>query len=264
MNMFLALIRHRDLVWQLTKRDVVGRYRGSVMGLSWSLFHPLLMLAVYTFVFSGIFRARWGGAVDRTTDFAVILFVGMLIHGLFAECVNRAPALVLSNPNFVKKVVFPLEVLPWVSMGSALFHMAAGLVVLFAFLGLGSLDLPATAILFPLVLLPFVFFTMGVSWFLGATGVFLRDLSHVTGLVTSVLLFLSPVFYPVSAVPEAYQPLLRLNPLTFVIEQSRDVLIWGTAPYWIGLGAYAAAGYLVAVGGFWWFQKTRRGFADVL
>jgi lipopolysaccharide transport system permease protein len=262
--MFDGLLHHRSLVWQLTKREVLGRYRGSLMGLAWSWFHPLLMLGVYTFVFSVIFSARWAGTESQGVGMAPILFTGMLMHGLFAECANRAPTLILSNPNLVKKVVFPLDVLQWVVMGSALFHAAAGLAVLLAVSFLQSSAVPWTALLIPLVLLPLVLLTMGVGWFLAATGVFLRDLGQAMGLVTSVLLFLSPVFYPVSAIPEHYRPLLRLNPLTFIIEQARDVLIWGTPPDWFELALYTVAGFFVASVGFWWFQRARRGFADVL
>jgi lipopolysaccharide transport system permease protein len=263
--MLSGLIHHRDLVWQLTKRDVVGRYRGSTVGLAWSLFHPILMLGVYTFVFSGVFNARWGtNAAESTADFAVVLFAGMIVHSLFAECVNRAPTLVVGNANFVKKVVFPLEVLPWVTMGSALFHAGAALLVLVAVQLWSSLALPATVVFFPLVLAPFLVLTLGVSWFLAATGVYFRDLAHATGVVTTVMLFLSPVFYSVASLPERYRPLLALNPLTFIIEQTREVLIWGRSPDWRGLLVYSAASLVVASAGLAWFRKARRGFADVL
>ena len=266
MRMFAGLVRHRDLVWQMTKREVVGRYRGSLLGVAWSLFHPLLMLSVYTFVFSGVFKSRWQepGAAEGTTDFAVVLFTGMLIHGLFAECVNRAPGLVLAHSNYVKRVVFPLEVLPWVTMGSAIFHTGASLLVLLAGLLVSSLGLQPTIVFFPLVVAPFVLFTMGVCWFLAATGVYLRDLGHAVSVATTVILFLSPVFYSASALPERYAWLLQLNPLTFIIEQSRDVLVWGRAPAWRGLLWYGAASVVVAHLGFRWFQKARRGFADVM
>ena len=265
MRMFAALVRHRDLVWQMTKREIVGRYRGSFLGVAWSIFHPLLMLGVYTFVFSGVFKSRWRtGATDGTADFAVVLFAGMLVHGLFAECVNRAPGLVLANPNFVKKVVFPLEVLPWVTMGSALFHTGASLIVLLGGLVAGSLGVPPTAVLFPVVIAPFVLLTMGVSWFLAATGVYLRDLGHSVGIATTVILFLSPVFYETSQIPDRYAWLIQLNPLTLIIEQSREVLVWGRLPNWTGLLGYLIVSLVVAQLGFRWFQKARRGFADVL
>jgi lipopolysaccharide transport system permease protein len=249
----------------MTKRDVVGRYRGSVMGLAWSFFNPVLMLIVYTFVFSVVFKARWGaGADEGKVDFAMVLFVGMIVHGLFAECVNRAPGLILSNVNYVKKVVFPLETLSWVAMGSALFHAFASFVVLIVAQLIVSANVPWTALFFPLVLLPLIFSTMGFAWFLAATGVFVRDVGQTTGVITTVMLFMSPVFYPVSILPEQYRMALLLNPLTFIIEQARQVLIWGRLPDWTGLGVYLTVSILVAWAGFWWFQKTRRGFADVL
>jgi lipopolysaccharide transport system permease protein len=248
----------------MTKREVIGRYRGSIMGLLWSFFNPVLMLAVYTFVFGVVFKARWGTGVESKTQFAVVLFVGMIVHGLFAECVNRAPGLILSNVNYVKKVVFPLEILPWVAMGSTLFHTAVSVVVLLIFFFGINFYLNWTVVFLPLLLLPLVVLTMGVSWFLAATGVFLRDVGQTTGILTTAMLFLSPVFYPVSAMPEVYRPLLYANPLAFMIEQARDILIWGRPPDWQGWGIYFIVSLSVAWLGLVWFQKTRRGFADVL
>lgn len=263
--MLRAPLRHHQLIAQMSKREVVGRYRGSVMGLAWSFFNPVLMLIVYTFVFSVVFKARWGvGAEESKVDFAIILFVGMIVHGLFAECINRAPSLILSNANYVKKVVFPLEILTWVAMGSALFHALISLVVLMLAQAIVNLTVPWTAIFFPVVILPLLMATMGFAWFLAATGVFVRDIGQITGIITTAMLFLAPVFYPVSAVPKEYQTLLLINPLTFVIEQAREVLIWGRLPDWAGLAVYLAVSLLIAWTGFWWFQKTRKGFADVL
>ena len=261
---FAALARHRDLIWQMTKRDVIGRYRGSIMGLLWSFFNPVLMLAVYTFLFSVVFKARWGEPTASKADFAIVLFVGLIVHALFAECVNRAPSMVLSNVNYVKKVVFPLEILPWITLGSALFHAMVSVLVLLLFVGFTQLQLNWTAVLFPLVLLPLVLLTMGVSWFLASLGVFVRDVGQMTGVVTSVMLFLSPIFYPVSSLPESYRVWLNLNPLTFIVEQGREVLLWGNAPDWLGLGVYMLVATAIAYGGLMWFQMTRRGFADVI
>ena len=196
--------------------------------------------------------------------FAVVLFAGMIVHGLFAECINRAPLLIISNANYVKKVVFPLEILPWVAMGSALFQTGINLIVLLAVQLILSAWLPWTAILLPLVLLPLIFATMGTAWFLAATGVYVPDIGQATGILTTVLLFVSPVFYPIKAVPEKFQLVLMLNPLTFIIEQARQILIWGRLPDLAGLGLYSLASLAIAWAGFWWFQKTRRGFADVL
>ena len=256
--------KNRGLIWEMTKRDVVGRYRGSIMGLLWSLFNPILMLGVYTFAFSVVFQARWGEGTSSKTDFAVILFAGLIVHTLFAECINRAPSLILSNVNYVKKVVFPLQILPLVAMGSALFHALISVLVLLAFFTLTHLDLRWTAVFLPLVLLPFVCLTIGLSWFLASVGVFVRDVGQATGILTTVMLFLSPVFYPLSGIPESYRYLLHLNPLTFIIEQARDVLIWGKLPDWAGLGLYALVSLAIACLGWMWFQITRKGFADVV
>lgn len=259
------LWRHRNLIVQMTRREIVGRYRGSIMGLAWSFFNPILMLAVYTFVFSVVFKAKWGmGAGESQYGFAIALFVGMIVHGLFAEVVNRAPGLILSNVNYVKKVVFPLEILPVVGMGAALFHALISLGVLLAAILLVNGALAWTVIFFPLVALPLVTAILGVAWFLASLGVFVRDVGQTVGIFTTVMMFISPVFYPVSALPEKFQFWLLLNPLTFVIEQSRAVIIFGELPDWSGLTIYAAASLVMAWSGFWWFQKTRKGFADVL
>lgn len=260
-----SLWRNRQLIMQMTKREVVGRYKGSAMGLAWSFFNPVFMLVVYTFVFSVVFKARWGvGGEDSKTLFAVVLFVGMIVHGLFAEVVNRAPSLILSNVNYVKKVVFPLEILPVISMAAALFHSMVSLFVLLIAFVVFNGYLQWTAIFIPLILLPFVIFTLGLAWMLASIGVFLRDVGQVIGMVTTVMMFLAPVFYPVTAVPEQFRHWLLANPLTFIIEQSREVLIWGHLPNWIGLGIYTVLAILVAWAGYVLFQKTRKGFADVL
>ena len=263
-ELFRSQWRNRQLIVQLTKRDVLGRYRGSVLGLAWSFFNPLIMLIVYTFVFSVVFKARWSVAGEDKVNFAIILFVGLIVYGLFAECINRAPSLILSNSNYVKKVVFPLEVLPSVALGSALFHAGVSLAVLLAAQLLINQRLPWTVVIFPIILLPLLLATLGFAWLLSALGVYMRDIGQTTTILTTVLMFLSPLFYPVSTLPKSYQFWLHLNPLTFIIEEGRNVLIFGNTPNWIGWGLAFAAGLLFSAGGFWWFQKTRKGFADVL
>lgn len=258
-----SLWRNRQLIVQMTKREVVGRYKGSVMGLAWSFFNPVFMLVVYTFVFSMIFKSRWGGD-DSKTLFAVVLFVGMIVLGLFSEVLNRAPSLILSNVNYVKKVVFPIEILPVIAMGAALFHSLISLSVLLAAFVLFNGYLHWTVIFAPLIFFPLVIVTLGLAWMLAALGVFLRDVGQTIGIITTVLMFLSPVFYPVTAVPEKFRPFIMANPLTFIIEQAREVLIWGHLPNWIGLGIYTVAATVVAWAGYALFQKTRKGFADVL
>jgi lipopolysaccharide transport system permease protein len=259
-----SLWQNRHLIAQLTRREVISRYRGSVIGLAWSFFNPLLMLAVYTFFFSVVFRARWGGEGAGKAEFAAFLFSGIIVHSVFAECINRAPTLILSNVNYVKRVVFPLEILPWVAMGSALFHAAVSLVVLLLAQVVLSHHLSLSALYFPVIMLPLVVMTMGIAWMLAAVGVFVRDIGQITAVLTTVLMFLSPVFYPISSMPEQYRPWINSNPLTFIIEQSRNVLLLGGTPDWHGVAKYSLIAVVVAAAGFWMFQKMRRGFADVL
>jgi len=263
-EMGASLWRNRTLAKALIQREVVGRYRGSLMGILWSFFNPVLMLVIYTFVFSVVFKARWHSGSDSKTEFALVLFAGLIMFNLFAECFNRAPSLVLSNVNYVKKVVFPLEILPWVTLGSALFHTLISLFVwLLAYAILFGVP-HATVLLWPLIMLPLLLFIMGLTWALAALGVFLRDVSQVIGVMTTVLMFLSPIFYSGESLPEEYRKFLQLNPLTPAIEQARDVLFWGRVPDVASYLLYLAGAALVAWLGFAWFQKTRKGFADVL
>ena len=256
---------HRDLVYQLTKRDVVGRYKGSVIGLGWSFFHPLLMLSVYTFVFTVVFQARWDlSGEEQQPQFALLLFVGLIIHGLFAEVVNRAPGLIQTNVNYVKKVVFPLELLPVIVTKAALFHAFVSFLILFSVLFLMNGFVHLTALLFPIILIPFVLLIIGVAYFFASLGVFVKDINQAIGIVTTVMLFLSPIFYPVSALPERFQHLLFLNPITFIVEQQREVIVFGRAPDWNGFALYTAVALIIVWLGYYWFQRTRKGFADVL
>lgn len=250
---------------KLVRRDVVGRYKGSVMGLAWSFFNPLLMLVIYTFVFAVIFKSRWGdnGGGSRA-DYAMILFAGMIMHGLFSECINRAPALILSNVNYVKKVIFPLEILPWVNFGSALFHAAISLGVLLGMQLVFRQSLPWTVVLFPLVLVPLAFSALGFSWLIAALGVYLRDIGQVTSIFTTILLFLSCVFYPVSSLPKEFQQWMALNPLAYIIEESRNTLIFGNVINFGQWSIWTAISLLIAWLGFVLFQRLRGGFSDVI
>jgi len=255
---------HRALILGMGWREVFGRYRGSIFGLLWSFLNPMLMLGIYTFVFSIVFRARWNSGSDSRTEFAVVLFAGLMVYSLFAEVINRSPTLILNNVNFVKKVVFPLEILSIVALFAALFHLGVSFLVwllaYLVFFGVPSV----TAVFFPMLLIPLCLFTLGFSWFLASLGVYLRDVGQVVGVLTTMLLFLSPIFYPVAMLPPAFQAVLHLNPLTFIVEQARGVLMWGAFPDWTGLFLLTCLSAVVAYLGFAWFQKTRGGFADVL
>ena len=260
-----SLWRNRELILQMTQREVAGRYKGSFLGLAWSFLNPVFMLCVYTFVFSVVFKARWGvGGEESNTQFAMVLFVGLIVHGFFAEVLNRAPSLVASNVNYVKKVIFPLEILPVVSIGAALFHSFISFGVLLAVFAIFNGYVHWTAIFAPIVFFPFILLCLGFAWILASLGVFLRDVGQTIGLITSTMMFLAPVFYPATALPEEFRPWLLANPLTFIIEQAREVLIWGRLPNWLGLSAYTAMAIAIAWIGQAWFQKTRKGFADVL
>lgn len=262
--LYHSLKTNRSLVFGLIQREVVGRYRGSTLGLAWSLFNPVLMLAVYTFVFSVVFKARWVGGTESKVEFALVLYSGLMVYNLFSECVNRAPSLILGNVNYVKKVVFPLELLPVIAFGSAFFHFIVSLIVWLGFY-LICFGVPhATIFQLPLVILPFFFMTLGMSWFLASLGVFLRDVTQVVGILTTVLMFLSPIFYPISALPEEYQHFMQLSPLTLVVEQTRNVVVWGNNLDWSDLMIHSGVSLVVSWLGFAWFQKTRKGFADVL
>lgn len=256
--------RNRKLIATLVKRDIESRYRGSFLGMLWSFFNPVFMLAVYTFVFGVVFNSRWNTASNSKTEFALLLFVGMIMFNLFAECANRAPSIVLANTNYVKKVIFPLEILSWVILGAALFNWIVSLIVWFFFY-LILFGLPhGTALLLPIVLIPFALFVVGLTWALASLGVYLRDVSQFIGIIVTALLFLAPIFYPLTAVPEKYRSLLLLNPLTPIVEEARDVLVWGKIPDMTTFILYLLGSLFVAWLGFAWFQKTRKGFADVL
>lgn len=256
--------RNRYLIKASVGREVVGRYRGSFLGILWSFFNPMFMLAVYTFVFSVVFKARWNGGSDSKTEFALILFAGLMVFNLFAECINRAPGLILAHSNYVKKVVFPLEILVWVNLGGALFHACISLLVwLLAYIIL--FGTPHFSIVFlPIVIFPLLFFIVGLSWWLASLGVYLRDISQFIGIVTTAMLFLSPIFYSASSLPENYQIVLQLNPLTNVIAQVRGLLLWGEMPDLSILCIQYVVAICIACIGFTWFQKTRKGFADVI
>lgn len=262
---FLGVVGRRDLVLQITRRDIVSRYRGSALGLLWSLVTPLAMLAVYTFVFSMVFNARWGTAQDGgRAEFALMLFSGLIVYQAFADCVVRAPGVILAHSSYVKKIVFPLEILPVMLVLSAFFQflMSFAVLLLFQFMVQGRVC--ATLFYLPAVLLPHLFFCAGACWLLASLGAYLRDIGMIIGLFVQIFLFLSPIFYPLEAIPAAYRPFLLLNPLTGTIEQFRTIVLAGRPPDWGSLGMLLAAGWAVAWLGFAWFQKTRKGFADVV
>lgn len=257
--------KHRTLIWQFARREVLQRNRGSLLGMGWALATPLLMLAVYTFVFVGVMRAQWPGAErGGGIEFALQIFAGLLVFSVFAELATRSPRLVLEQPNLVTKVVFPLEVLPWVTVLTAMFHAALSLCVLLVATWAVRGALPVTAIALPLVVLPLIPFVLGLGWLLASLGVYVRDTAPAMGLAVSLTMFLSPVFYPASALPTAVQGAMWANPLSLIIENVRSVVLLGQWPEWGYLGLYAAVAVAFAAGCALFFEVTRKGFADVL
>lgn len=265
----LCIIRnlwaHRHLTWQLTKREIVMRYKGSMLGLIWTIILPLFQVAVYTFVFGIVLKAKWDTSVtDSRAEFTIVLFCGLIIYTFFCDCVGRASTLMINNTNYVKKVVFPLEVLPVSVLGSALFFAMTSLLILLAgILGLLRIFSP-TIWLFPLTFIPLISFTLGLCWFLASIGVFIRDINHLVTLILQLLFFLTPIFFPIGLIPEKYRIILWLNPLTTMIDTARRTLLWGAPPDWPSFIGMTACSIIVAILGYVWFMNTKRGFADVI
>lgn len=261
---FSALIKHRSLVIQLARRDVLGRYRGATFGMLWSLISPILMLSIYTLAFGYILKSRWPGSSGSTEDFVLILFCGLILHAFFAECMTTSPRLIVANTNYVKKVVFPLDALVWSMVFSALFHFAMNVFVLLALKGFLHGELPWTALLLPIVVFPLIVLATAVSMLVSAIGVYVRDVGQFVGVLATAMLFLSSAIVPVQSIPDEYKWVFLSNPLTPVIDQAREVVIWGRMPDWgsLGLQTLLYLGLLVLASLV--FNKLRRGFADVL
>jgi lipopolysaccharide transport system permease protein len=257
--------QYRELIEQFTRRQVLQRYKGSYLGVVWSFVTPLALLLVYTFVFSVIFEARWAGMVSGSHgEFALILFAGMIAFNVFSESILAAPGLIVSNPNYVKKVVFPLEILPVSILGAAVVNSLFSLLILLV----GSLimrgGIPWTLIMLPLIYLPLILLTLGLSWFFASLGVFIRDIGPLLGVVVQILFFLTPIFYPLEAIPQPYQKILYLNPLTFIVNHFRRVILFGQMPDWGQFLAITLFTGLVCMAGYAWFMKSKKAFADVV
>ena len=240
------------------------RYRGSILGVVWSFIVPLLTVSLYTFLFSYVFQARWDQQSMGHSNYALILFAGLILHGFLSDVLVRACTVIRSQSNLVKKVVFPLHALPAVAVFSVAFQMLVSLCVLIALqLALfGSVSVASLAL--PLLLVPLIFMGLGLAWLLAALGVYLQDLVQLMGMVSTALMFTSPILFPIKALPADIQPLLFLNPLTFLVEQLRGILLFGASPDWLGLLIYFIVSCLVLVFGWWIFERTKKGFADVL
>lgn len=254
-----------NLIWQFARRDVLGRYRGSLLGVGWSVLTPLVMLLVYTFVFVGVFKARWPGSQSAGGfEFALQMYAGLILFNFFAETVGRAPRLILEQPNLVSKVVFPLQILPWVTVVAGGFHLVLNAVILLVATGIFHGGLPLSALTLPVVWLPMLPMLLGLGWLLSSLGVYIRDIGQMIGMAISLLMFMSPIFYSTAHLSPRMQFWMHLNPLTLLIEQTRAVLLNGQWPDWGALGLHFAVMSVVALIGGLCFAALRKGFADVL
>ena len=262
-NGLRAIHAHRDLLRSLVKREIEVRYRASLLGRLWVVIFPLMMLGVYTFVFGGVFGSRWAGSANLT-DFVPMLYCGLIVHAIFAETVSKSPSLIVNNANYVKKVVFPLVLLPVTSLCTALFNAMISFILLLIMLLAFKHQLNWTLIFTPIVLLPLFLMTIGCAWLFAALGVFFRDLEQFMGILMSMLLFLSPVFYSTKSAPPFAHKLLMLNPLSYPIEEVRNVLVLGNVPDWSMWILNLAPAALMAWVGLWIFESARPAFADVI
>ncbi len=266
---FKGLCSHRKqytyLLFQFVRREIVGRYRGSILGVVWSFIAPLIMLCIYTFVFGFVFKARWGGADSGTAEFALNLFAGILLHALLAECLTRSAGLMFENVNYIKRIVFPLPLIPLSVVGGAAFHFLIGFsVLLVGCIVWSDAGVPVTLLLLPLLIVPFLFLVSGIAFFISATGVYIRDLAQVTPLISAVLLFMAPIFYPLQVIPEIFRSWMYLNPLTYPVVEFRHILFEGLVPQWDYWLIYLVISILVLAGGFICFKRLKAGFADVV
>ncbi|MBW7475067.1 ABC transporter permease [Paenibacillus oenotherae] len=262
--MVAYLRRNRSILFQFIKRETVSRYKGSYLGFLWTFLTPMFMLMVYTFVFSEIFQSKWQTGNTNKLEFAIIVFCGLTTYNIFAEVVSRSPSLVMSNVNYVKKVVFPLELFSLIALGSTLVTATINilLIIIFTLVFMGSLSW--TVLLLPIVLLPVVLFTLGLSWLLSSLGVYLRDIGQLIGIAIQSLMLLSPIFYSVNVIPADFKWFYYINPITYFVEDMRSILVWGTAPDLRVLLLEILVSALICFAGLAWFRKTKKGFADVL
>lgn len=262
-RVWAQLFQYRELIKQFTRREILGRYKGSALGIFWSFLNPLFMLAIYTIVFGFIFQARYGQTASETKiDYALALFCSLNIFHFFSEVVSRAPTLLVDHPNFITKVVFPLEIFGVASIGSAIVHLMISMTPLLIGLLIvqGQIHLAALYVLPWLI--PLTLFSLGITWALSSAGIFLRDINALISPFVLVLLYVSAVFYPISKVPENFRWLFLLNPIAQIIDQSRKAMVWGMSfdfQLWCIL---LLVSLIVFHGGYAFFIRARRFFAD--
>ena len=252
-----------DLIFSFARRDLLGRYKGSALGIAWAVLTPVVMIAIFTFIFAGIFGARFGASQSHW-DYALYLFCGLLPWTMFQESVQQSSNTIVTNANLVKRVVFPLETLPaaqvFAAFGNQLFATIALLIAILAV----RQNLQLTALWLPLLLIPQLLFALGAAWLIASLGVFLRDIAQGITLLLMAWMYLTPIIYPESIVPERFRWFIGINPFTSLVRSYRRVFLDGLAPDWRGLLYFSAVAVVVFVFGYWWFARTRKNFADVI
>ncbi|MFB0845131.1 ABC transporter permease [Paenibacillus oleatilyticus] len=264
-NLLRILQKNRELIQQFIKREVITKYKGSYLGVLWSIITPLIMLSIYTYVFGVIFKSKWDFAISSSKqEFAITVFCGMIVFSIFSETITKSPSVITNNPNYVKKVVFPLEILPVSLLGGAIVNFCIGVTILLigkiAFIG----NIGWTLLYLPVIILPLLLFSLGLAYIFASLGVFLRDLEHTIGIAVQALYLLTPIFYPLSAIPENLRNVILINPIAGIVDNMRKIVIWGIEPD-MTLWGYQLIGSIILLQiGYWWFMKLRKGFADVI
>ncbi|HJZ83128.1 MAG TPA: ABC transporter permease [Pyrinomonadaceae bacterium] len=252
-----------DLIFSLTRRELAARYRGSILGIVWALLTPMVMITIFTFIFSGIFKARFGASSSQW-DYALYLFCGLLPWNSFQESLQLSSSTIVSHANLVKRVIFPLETLPVSICLAAVANQLFGTVVLVAAVIILRQEIHSTIVLLPIVLIPQLIATCGIAWLVSSLGVFVRDIVQGITLVLMAWMYLTPIIYPESLVPSRYRAAINLNPFTPLIRNYRRLLLEGSSPDWAGLGYFAVFALVGFLLGYWWFARTRKNFADVI
>jgi len=259
-----SLVRNRNLFWQLLVRDVQSSVRGSALGLAWIIITPLVLVAIYTFVFGFVLKSAWFSETESSVVVPLIYFTGLMIFSFFMEIITRAPEFIHSNRTYVTKIIFPIDILDWVLVGAAAFKLAAAMILLAVFLALATWELPVAMLLAPIVIAPLAILCVGLGWLFSALGTYIRDIQQVLVTLGPVMMFVSPIFYDINQVPEGLRPVFWFNPLTFILETLRGLLFFDRSVNWIAYGGYWLVALTVFYCGYAFFQRARRGFADVV
>ncbi|MGE0105088.1 MAG: ABC transporter permease [Blastocatellales bacterium] len=259
-----ALLReHAGLIRSMVRRELTSRYKGSIMGLAWAVITPAVMIAIFTLIFSGIFQARFGTEGGHFS-FALYLFCGLLPWIAFSDGIQKSTTSLTDNVGLVKRVVFPIEALPVNLALAAIVQQLLGTVVLLVAALIIQRSLPPTVLLLPLLLIPQLMATLGLGWLMASLGVFIRDIREFNQLALTAWMYLTPIFYPESIIPERFRSMVDLNPMAPLIAAYRAILLEGRLPDWKRLGFTLAFACLCFVTGYWWFQRTKKAFADVI